>query len=399
MTRISYIHGPVPVDEFRDRAKEVGKPDYINPMVLTDGGMYLRLMRNQVKTLAQYYPEDKKYRKGLALIDNALHRGIHGAVPYIGAVEPSLYPVMRAIDVYKLRRQPAMRPAKISGSWRDESLIAGPTQIPDLREFALWWWFQDADYLKSKKVKQADYINFYVATLENKELNTPEDEKKHYYEMRQKYTDQKYIINLYNDTLQKFAHHPLYNFLPQKNEYPASVITKNILHSAGVQGLAKVGGWSVNNMALWTRNAILQENITKEVGAMSPEKTAFALTGLPDDLYAKFIGTGPAANTDRPGATKVAGDAAIGIAPAIALAIIALITAAVGGAFAYLQSIEQRKSATAMASVQGWGTEAYAAGKGDWIGFMTPGNTPNTASSNLPLLIGAGAGLLLLTQK
>jgi len=81
------------------------------------------------------------------------------------------------------------------------------------------------------------------------------------------------------------------------------------------------------------------------------------------------------------------------------LAIIALITAAVGGAFAYLQSIEQRKSATAMASVQGWGTEAYAAGKGDWIGFMTPGNTPNTASSNLPLLIGAGAGLLLLTQK
>ncbi len=411
MTRISYIHGPVPVDEFQDRAKEVGKPDYINPLVLTDGGMYLRLMRNQVKTLAQYYPEDKKYRKGLSLIDNALHTGIHGPAPYIGAVEPSLYPVMRAIDVYKARRQPAMRQVRISGSWQDESLVAGigAGEIPQItNELAIWWWFQDSEWIKKNlKVLNADGLKKTIPALESGS-NVAEDILKHYYEFRQKYTDQKYIIDLYNDTLQKFAHHPLYNFLPQKNEYPPYVVPKSILHSGGVQAMANVGGWSPNNMSLWTRNAILQENIAGNAGALSPERTAFMLTGLPDEYFTQFIGTGLTGSRDRPGSAKVTGDAAIGILPAVAVAIIGLIAAAVGGAFAYLQSIEQRKSATAMASVQGWGTQAFSASEADWKdwiinpdGTISPKNgatTTTDTSSNMPLLLAAAAGAILLTQ-
>lgn len=397
MTRISYIHGPVPVDEFRDRAKEVGKPDYINPLVLTDGGMYLRLMRNQVKTLAQYYPEDKKYRKGLALIDNALHRGIHGAVPYIGAVEPSLYPVMRAIDVYKLRRQPAMRQAALSGSWRDESLVAGigADQIPTITDiFPIWWWQNDTKWLKGQNITNAQGVKNFIELIQKQDGSISIEEKRHYQDFKRQYDNKRYIINLYNSTLQKFAHHPLYNFLPQKNEYPPAVIMKNIMHRAGIEAMANTGGWSVDNMALWTRNAILQENIEKEAGALSPEKTAFALTGLPDDLYAQFLGSGPGGvKPSRPGADK------IGIADIIVVAIIGAISAAITGALAFLDSAQKTEQAKALASVQGWGTNAYAADQKDWPPEKKLPPTTTTESSNLPLLIGAGAGLLLLTQK
>lgn len=400
MTKISYIHGPVPANEFADRAKEVQPAEFFNPLVLTEGGAYLRLMRDQVKVLSEYYPENRTYRKGLSLIDNALYSGIHGTTPYIGALEPSLYPVARAIDVFKAQRQPATRPvwdaAQLSGSWRDESMIAG--EIPDVpAEFALWWIQQDTQWLTkffNGKRPSVNSLNNAIQAMKDKAPVGPEFIAR-YKEFAAKYDTIKYIVTLYNDTLEKFAHHPLYNFLPQRNEYPASVVTKNILHTAGVQACANTGEFSVANMSLWTRNSILRANIGANVGALSPERTAFALTGLPDGDFAQFIGQKPATSKG----SKI--QAYIGIAPAVAAGIIALIGTAVVEASKMYQAAQARKAA-AFSGVQGWGTSAYAASEADWKGMqqLPPGTAPAGSGTNWPVIVGAGAlGAWLLTSK
>ena len=398
MTRISYIaglHGEGQ-DEVKDRSAGLKPAPYFNPLLMTEGGAYLRLMRDQVETLAQYYPDKALYRKGLALIDNSLYQGIHGATPYMGALDPGLYPIARAIDVYKTRRQPASRPMYRPGvgaaSWQDESLIAGeiPTVAPD---FALWWWNTDQAYLKSKKVKDANAVKKYVEFISKS--NKTSEEYRHYLEVRTKYDTLKYVVDLYNNTLEKFAHHPLYNFLPQtKENYPGYVITKNVLHSAGVQSMANAGEFSTANMSLWTRNSILRANITGNAGAISPENTIFTLTGLPADQYGKFIGV---TSSNKSG--KINSDAGIG--NPVVLAVIALISAAIAAAAKIIESFNAKQIA-AMNSVQGWGTSAYSATERDWNGYGVPPEVqPPTAEAgtNWPLILGAGAGLYLLTQK
>lgn len=401
MTKISYIHGPVPADEFPDRAKAVQPAEYFNPLVLTEGEAYLRLMRDQVKVLNEYYPENRTYKKGLSLINNALHKGIHGEMPYMGALDPSLYPVARAIDVYKAQRQPATRPvwtaAQLSGSWRDESMVAG--EIPDLgTNFALWWIQQDRDWLTKFFKGKSPSVNSVQAAIAAMKDGAPTGREwnDRYKEYSQKYETIKYIIDLYNDTLEKFAHHPLYNFLPQRNEYPASVVTKNILHSAGVQACATTGEFSVTNMALWTRNSILRKNIAGNVGALSPERTAFVLSGLPEDEYPKFLGQ-PAVDV-KSQKTRTG----TGIGNPVLIALIPLITAAVAAAAQMYTAAQQRKAA-AFAGVQGWGTAAYAANEADWQRMQLDPNAPpmETAdTTNWPLIIGGGvAAAWLLTSK
>lgn len=407
MTKISYIHGPVPVNEYSDRAAEVKPAAYFNPLVMTEGGAYLTLMRDQVKVLSEYYPENKTYRKGLSLIDNQLYRGIHGPTIYMGSVEPQLYPVARAIDVYKAQRQPAtmprFRPGVGAASWQDESMIG--VEIKQLDQFALWWIQQDRVWLTSFHKGKAPSVNSVLSIIDAMKHGAPVGKEfiTHYNEFVQKYDSIKYIIDLYNNTLEKFAHHPLYNFLPQNNDYPSSVVMKNIWHSAGVQACANTGEFSVSNMSLWTRNSILRANIAGNVGAISPEQTAFVLSGLPDSEFGAFLGAkGP--NRGRPGADKAdkMNGASIGILPVVLAGIIALIGTAIAAAAQMYTAAQQRKAA-AFAGVQGWGTQAYSANEADWKGYgPPPGGPPATAEAgtNWPLIIGGGAAAAwLLTSK
>ena len=407
MTKISYIaglHGEGH-DEVKDRAALVQPAPYFNPLVMTEGGAYLRLMKDQVTMLSQYYPDKAQYQKGLDLINNALNAGVHGPTPFLGALDKSLYPIARAIDIYRTQRQPASRPVfrpeQINGSWRDESLVAGMRgEIPVPPDFALWWWQVDkAWFSKQTQLKNAQDVKKYIEFVSKSNIKM--EPFQHYAEMRDKYDLLKYVVDKYNDTLVKFAHHPLYNFLPQNNSYPSEVITKNILHAAGVQGMANTGEFSLQNMTLWTRNSVMRANIDGNVGAISPEKTAFALTGLDESVYAAWIGVGGTAQS-RP---NVRGQAQVGILPAVAVAIIGLIGAAVAAASQFLTAVQNRKAA-AFAGVAGWGTNAYSASETDWKNYQYgggPGGPPvveDTGSSNLPLILAAaGAGLLLLSDK
>lgn len=396
MARISYIHG-IPENEILDRSKLVKPAPYLNPLAMSSGEMYLRLMRDQAETLRQYFPDKPLYSKAVALIDNSLHKGIGAITAPTGSVEPGLYPVMRAIDIYKLERGPAVRPsAAIGSSWTDASLVAGiGAEIPQINaEFAVWWFLNDGPFLKSKGIKDASALKKFLDAAKNQVPNPPRNDlEKHWADAWKNWSNQRYIIDLYNDTLQKFAHHPLYSFLPQGNKYTQSVTTKAILHGAGVQSLAGIGEFSNDNMSLWTRNSILRENIAKAVGALSPEQTAFALTALPDSEFANFLGAKASGPVNRAKGDK------IGIAPAVIAAILAVVSAAIAAAAQMKVAVEQRKTA-ALSGVQGWGTQVYAANQKDWDGYTqtgAPGDAPG--GGNLPLIIGGAAAAYFLLKK
>lgn len=404
MTRISYIAGPVPTDEIQDRAAGIQPAAYFNPLVLTEGGAYLRLMRDQVKVLSEYYPENRTYRKGLAMIDNQLHAGLHGPTVYLGSVDRALYPVVRAIDVYKTRRQPATRPQMPSvgaASWQDESMVAGP--LPEVTQaFAVWWFLQDRAYLTGIGFKDAQQLKTNLEGMKGVPPVAPRTvfEKK-WAEYARKYENLKFVTELYNERIEKFAHHPLYNFLPQSTrDYPSAVVTKNILHSAGIQAMANQGEFSTDNMSLWTRNSILRANINGGVGAFSPERSIFELTQLPESDLNTFLNvrTSATPGSQRPGAT-VKGH--IGALPLAAL--IPLIAAAISAAAGIVQQILASKSQqNAYASVQGWGTDAYAAKEKDFQNFkLGPDGLPVIEpTTNWPLIIGGGGlAAWLLTSK
>lgn len=392
-----YIHG---IDEAKDRAKEVQPSGYFNPLLMTEGEAYLFLMRDQAKVLSEYYPDRPTYKKAVAMIDTAFRRGIRGYTPMIGAVEPSLYPIARAIDIYKERQQPAIKvaPAGVGASWQDESLIAGEI-LSVTEDFTPWWWAVDKKFLSAKFKTYAEYqkaANLAQAAIFKYMDN---DTRQRFMDYRKQFSVQQFIIDLYNKTLENFSHHPLYSFLPQTNKYPPSVVTKNILHGAGMQSMANVGAFSTANMTLWTRNSILRKNIEVNAGALSPEMTAFALTELPDTEFSKFIGSG-----------GVAG-ARIGLAVETVIAVATAIASAIGAASEFMKSIKKKKE-EAFASVQGWGTEAFAANQLDWGGFTlgpgakggvipSPPKDPANTKSGLTLPILAGAGLVayLLMKK
>lgn len=396
MPRIEYIAG---ADEVRDRSREVTPAPFFNPLLMTEGQAYLTLMRDQVATLRQYYPDRPIYRKALTKIDNAIHAGVHGPAPFVGAVEPSLYPVMRAIQIYRNERQPAVRPKGNIGSWASQSMVAGAGRIgageipTPHHNFSFWWLQNDRAFLekfiKNRPVTHKD-VDALVSALTGGAPIDKDGLGERYNKFLQKYNLLNYVVRLYNDKIDKFAHHPLYNFLPESSGYPAAVVTKNILHKAGVETCAGVGDFSLQNMGLWVRNGILRSNITGGAGAISPEDTIFQLIDLPGDQYAPWL-KGKVTRVDRP---NVHGGPAIGN-PAV---IVPIIIAAIGAAATIATALIEAKQNNAFASVQGWGTNAYAAGTADWADYQESIQAQQQSQTGnwVPLAAAGVAAFLLL---
>lgn len=396
MTKISIIAGTIARDEIKDRAAEVKPAPYFNPILMTEGQAYLTLMRDQALMLSQYYPENRLYRKAVSMADNALYHGIGAYAPYIGSVEPSLYPVANAIHVFKSKKQPAVRPRPGGiGSWQTESLVAG--EVPDAPDFGIWLWNVDRDWLKAHKVTDLNKVQKYIDFA--KGMNPASQDYQHYADKKGKYDYLVYVTKLYNDTIDKFGHHPLYNWIPKTKEiYPAEVVAKSIWHAGGVQALANASDFSVQNMELWTRNGILRANIKGNAGAISPELTCFQFTGLPDSAYTEWLTGKKIVVSDKK--DKI-GEAAIG--NPVLLAILAIVAAALS----YAQTVQQginAKRATAFSGVQGWGTPAYSATEQDWRNYQKDlENQPPDHGTGLGLslpVLGAGAlAMYLLFSK
>jgi hypothetical protein len=348
MTKISYIHG-IPQDEWSDRGGEVPAQSFLNYSGLTSGEMKLALLQEQLAMLAAFYPENKEFQQGKSMLENALYRGIHGAPPAFGILSPGLQAVAKAINKASRDNRPAngsnitARGINRQPSAKKPSplITVEDCQTIEIEDPTTGWTFQEwADPECPKRVKYQVALNSY---------------------------------------LEKSSYHLLYEFasIQDAQKYnPVSV--KRVLHKASTTTLHDITKLPPENLRLWMRNGVMRTNAQKGISPLQPEQSIAALR-------------------DNAGA-------GIAIAPAVLVAIIGAVVAALQAVTVMV--VELKKTSNnpyAFQNVPGLGTGPFGPEGEDWSlppGTVPPGTTTETESPGLsdlaiPLAIGAGALLLL----
>lgn len=382
MTRISTIHG-VPFNEFADRSANVAPAKEFFPYLsMTAGELELSLLRQRAQIFRQFAPEMGIYSEAVRMIDRALNDGPAG-VNYVGIVPDQLQPLAKILTQATQNTKPASRagffgrtsakmgeiiPAtqrrqqciesKMAKYGLPKSKLTAPNKTTDPTGYSAW----------EKSVKP---LLDSVTAACNKQFE---------------------IEKILNSGVERSGHHLLYKSMPKEYEIPGDVRTKRILHGTGVEGMALVGEIDKSLMYLWVENGILLKNTENKIGPLSSVTSSLYLAPDPQQAVAKFKAWGTTQSAEK--WQKITSGAAlngkIAIDP-ITAGVILAVAAALEEAFGFLKSIRSQKD-YAMVQAQGFGTEAFSASQGDWLGNPAAGGGGlNTGT----LLLLGGAALLL----
>jgi len=382
MTRISTIHG-IPFNEFADRSANVATAKEFFPYLsMTAGELELSLLRQRAQIFRQFAPEMGIYSEAVRMIDRALNEGPAG-VNYVGVVPDELQPLAKILTQATHNNKPASRagffgrtsakvgeiiPAtqrrqqcietKMAQYGLPKSRLTPPNKFPSPNEYSVW----------EKTVKPL--LVSVTATCYR----------------------QFEIEKILNSGVERSGHHLLYKSLPKDYQIPGDVRTKRILHGTGVEGMALVGEIDKSLMYLWVENGIIQRNTENKIGPLSSVTSSIYLAPDPQQAVAAFNAWGATQPTDKWQKMKsgAALNGKISIDP-ITAGVILGVAAALEAAFGFLKSIREQKD-YAMVQAQGFGTEAFSASQGDWLGNPDAGS--GGFSTGTLLLLG-GAALLL----
>ena len=359
MTKISYIHG-IPVNEYAQRGQGIGKLGYVPYLSLTQGEMRLQLLRQRMLLFSRFYPEATEYSQAVAMIDNALTAGVHRGINFIGAIPDELQQVARIISASVDMTRPAASGIIVGR----ESVMNGVGEI-----------IRTAD--STKRLNECIKI-----VNSNAKYNTNENVRKESLRRCQTLFE---IERLYNDYLERVGHHTVYNRLNLNFSFPSRVDTKQLLHNAGIEGMANAAEINQSLVSDWVENGVLIKNSTIGAGLLGSIETSFAISPDPDAQYAQYSHwlTDPKKGK-------------IGVLPAAAIvAIVTAISAVVVAALDFLTKLQQQK-AYAMSEARGFGTSAYSADKTDWLtGQTQPPLEPQNDKTLMYAAMGLGAYLLL----
>jgi len=391
MTKISYIHG-VPQNEVADRSKSVRPKTFLSADKMTDGQMYLALLRDRVRIFGDFYG-NPAYKQAESMIDNALYAGVHGNISFTGDMRD---PVLQAVAAQIKRSKGATRSAMgldrgINARIGDLAQLAAIPLLGDGSASAAERWAYSEVWKKYRP-----YFNAWKPPFKEtdsflamgaKSVKWPNDDVKTkilgYFSDRVDYfKSQNVVIQVYNDSLEKSAHHLLYhNLNPKWAAMPTRVDVKRILHGGGVSALAQAGDFSQQNMSLWVENGVLRKNIERGIGPENSVNASFILASGNSDAY------------------KSNYDAAIAGAwtPEKIIALVTAITAALGAMAGIVVSVRSKRPA-AFGAANNLGTEPFSAQTTDWPN-TPPAPVSQTKSDNLPLIIGAAAAGYLLLSK
>lgn len=364
MTQISYIAGVRP-DERKDRAALVPGQSYINYTALTDGELRLTLLADQVNMLAAYYPENKDLQKAKGILIDALYRGVHRSPLPGGLHTGTLATVVKELRFARENTRPAS--GQIFGRVNGIGGGIGDPLIP----------------LEECEVTEYDPELGQNVVWTNPQCVLMNEYKK-----------------ILNDRWEKSSHYLLYEFIGDTNAVPATVTVKALAHKASKATVSQISLLSKDNLRLWLRNGVIRYNsLANGVGPRHPEETIQML---------------------KEGAAGVSG---IGIAPAVLVAIIGAIAAALTAAAQMISAFKSKNTAAAQAwnQIQGIGTEVLSPETLDWListgqippgstvlpdgtivdpsgnVVVLPGSTPTQESQDyLPLLLLGGAAVLFM---
>jgi hypothetical protein len=366
MTRISTIHG-IPFNEYADRSANVAAKDYFPYLSMTKGEMELALLRQRAQMYAGFYPEYPVYRQAVAMLDKALKDGDTG-VNYIGAVPDDLQGLAATIQTAAKKRQPASR-AGFQPSAKVGSII--PVQQR----------YDECYKAEIERLRAQDPFGYATPAGRQKQENFAKAK------CGQAFT----IETILNNGIEKCGHHLLYKSLPRNYAVPQDVSTKRILHGTGVEGMALVGDIDTDLMYLWVENGILLKNTEQKIGPLNSTYTSMYLAPDPEQALNQYKAWLQGQPVGKQAKIKAGGIGKIGIDPITAGVIIAIV-GALTAAFDMLKEMRKQK-AYAMVQAQGFGTQAFSANQGDWMG------APSANNDNLLLIGGAAAALYLLSDN
>lgn len=394
MTKISQVNGLTPPPFV---PTEGIVQNYVPYTGLTAGEMRLWLYRNQALTLRQLYPEYSVYQKAYNMLENALHNNVSAGVKFVGAIPDELQMVAKAIYQASQQTAPASRGGLISRIGPSAIGDIVQTNIPDanceayatrITNMELKAKFKiELSTTNWKRLKSGKWIPGTLLLNLSKNFSPTKWYQK-WEDNRLKCENQKSIEGILNNFVTNGSHHVLYKEMPNEPYVPTPVRGKAVNHQGGVAGLATTGGINNDLMMLWTETAIQAKNASVNIGALNSLQSSALLAPDPEKFNALITNT-----LQKRGKTR----GGIGIDPGTIAIITAAITASVTVATTLINALFKKENyAMNAAQGTGFGTEAYAASKKD---FIESRDTTSGGSNNvLPIILG-GAGLYLLTQK
>lgn len=360
MTTLVYIQGPTkskrpPVDELKDRGKEVPAPAFIDYTAMTAGEMKIALLRDQVGILKAFYPEVKDYQTAYNVLDAALKDGLHN----ISYLPGNAAQFIRAEVLQAIReKQPAA-----SLITRRRNILSG---IGDLITDSGNWSSGSSSGSPGNLIPMSDCGT---------------NPQSPYYIQCQK---DNFYRNLLNKNLEKSSHHLLYAYVNNPNERPTVVAAKNLFHNLAIEKFHQVTNVGVDNLRLWIRNGVMRSNAQNGTEPYQPEQTIQALAELVPEKQK----------------TSVEGFPLLALIP-----IIKAIAGAVFATIAVIKSFKKEDQLKIEGAVQNIGLPSFGPQESDW--YLTGSGAPSggspasqpIANNNLLPIALIAAGAFLMSKK
>lgn len=359
MTKVTYLHG-IPANEYADRGKEMPQRRYLNYGDMTVGETRLALAAEQARLLAAFYPEDKQFARGADELENILRSGLHRGL-HLPIAAPAF--VRRAIAQAKGKTAPegGFMLSAMRGIGQPSSPLV-PYDDCDALMTATW--------------------NPYTSQGEDEYTYTDNETSM---ACRARNNE----IGILNRHLEPSAHHLLYNYIAKPNEMPTVVATKSVNHRIAVSSIAQLFNFNEENLNLWLRNGVMRNNAREGASPLQPE-TTIQYYSLVNHEGMPSVGIDPA--------TVAAAVKAI-------QGIVAAIIAAIGSTMALLAALKRERENEIRNVARGIGAGTFGPEKTDWPkDFTAPEGSLETPQQSvqlpaLPLMLGAGAAIFLLTRK
>lgn len=369
-TSVTYISG-IPGGRVPQRR-------FLNYGAMTDGEMRLALIAEQLRLLGGFYNSSEHLENEQAIMA-ALQDGISKGSTRIRVPGELAQQLNKEIARARRKKRPAA--GEIIGKREAITGIGNPLiEVPDCQHLMHY----------SEAADEAGYDPY---------TPTPA-----YNECRQR----RHGIMLLNEHLEGSSNHMLYEFIAT-SESNAVLVSKSVLHSIAVGKLAEITSIDRDNLRLWTRNGIMRNNASQVNG--QPVQ--------PEDVIATMRASRGREVSPLTELTSGQGrqPAEVGVLPAflsILPALIAAIGSAVGATVALIGTIQQNKRQELLSATNGMGTQNWGPRMEDFLFDQntgappptnnTDGNTPGTGSDllsgdNAPLLLGAAAAFLLMSNK
>lgn len=391
MTEIRSIHG-INRSELSDRGKMTSKKaPYIPYTSLTKGEMSLALLHDQASVFAASYPDFPEYAQARDMYRNALQSGVSAGVHFVGALHN---PILQqaAGNIKRASKQTAPAARIITNR---QSLAHGVS----IGETPIYTGNFDHDCVQyatkaaNKKFGRNKDWNWWKAGV------FPDGNEKRYWKEQLSICETRVAIEqIMNDNMVGTSPHMLYKSMSEA--FPPTLgtlmLTKKLLHYAGVGALGIVSEIGTGIMDNWVETALLRNNAASGVGTLGSISSSISISPDPAKMAAEYAEfqkkrTGGSISGHRIGEP-------ITFTVAGVTALITAIGVAIDKAAKFQAQLNSKRN-NALSQVQGWGTGALEAKKSDYL--KASGDLPTESSDNSKLLLigGAAVAAYLLTQQ